>query len=66
MQSGYFVELNLKLKSIIICSVCSFFTISYMRVFHRLKRNIFMGNSIIQAKYIDFLSKIGEEAEIST
>ena len=46
MQSGYFVELNLKLKSIIICSVCSFFTISYIGVFHRLIRNIFMRNSI--------------------
>ncbi len=34
------------LQLIIICSVCSFFTLSYIRVFHRLKRNIFMGNSI--------------------
>ncbi len=38
--------LFLILQSIIMCSVCSFFTISYIRVFHRLKRNIFMGNTI--------------------
>ena len=40
------LELFLILKSIIVCSVCSFFTISYIRVFHRLKRNIFMATII--------------------
>jgi len=31
----------------IIWLVCSFFTISYTRVFHRLKRNIFLRNSMV-------------------
>ena len=44
--------LFLILQSIIMCSVCSFFTISYIRVFHRLKRNIFIRNSIKGCEYL--------------
>ena len=47
MQFCQFVELVLIQESILIWSVCSFFTISFIRVFHRLKRNIFMADSII-------------------
>ena len=52
MQSCQFIELVIILRLFIKWSVYSFYTFSYIRVFHRLKRNIFMRNSIIRQWYV--------------